>query len=381
MNIRRTRAIALKEFRHIVRDPRSLGLALALPLFMLLLFGFALTLDVDRITTVVYDQDNTPQSRQLVERFRGSRYFQILGAVDNYKTIERRIDKNQVLLAIVIPTNYSRRLLQGQEAGVQLLLDGSDSNTASIAMGYAESIVRGYALELRSEAQNFKGGAPGAANPVPAVDAGLRVWYNSALESKNFVVPGLVAVILMIIASLLSSLTIAREWEMGTMEQLLSTPLRPAEMVLGKMLAFFVVGLADMLIAVVVGVFVFRVPFRGNPLLLLFSGCIFLMGSLFWGIYVSAATRTQSMAYQLGMTTSFLPAFMLSGFIYSIQNMPWVIRAVTFVVPARYFVTILTGVFLKGIGLEILWVQVLFLMMFAALVFLLATRKLREKMA
>jgi ABC-2 type transport system permease protein len=190
-----------------------------------------------------------------------------------------------------------------------------------------------------------------------------------------------VAVILMIIASLLSSLTIAREWEMGTMEQLLSTPLRPAEMVLGKMLAFFVVGLADMLIAVVVGVFVFRVPFRGNPLLLLFSGCIFLMGSLFWGIYVSAATRTQSMAYQLGMTTSFLPAFMLSGFIYSIQNMPWVIRAVTFVVPARYFVTILTGVFLKGIGLEILWVQVLFLMMFAALVFLLATRKLREKMA
>jgi drug efflux transport system permease protein len=381
MNIRRTRAIALKEFRHIVRDPRSLGLALALPLFMLLLFGFALTLDVDRITTVVYDQDNTPQSRQLVERFRGSRYFQILGAVDNYKTIERRIDKNQALLAIVIPTNYSRRLLQGQEADVQLLLDGSDSNTASIAMGYAESIVRGYALELRSEAQNFKGGAPGSANPVPAVDAGLRVWYNSALESKNFVVPGLVAVILMIIASLLSSLTIAREWEMGTMEQLLSTPLRPAEMVLGKMLAFFVVGLADMLIAVVVGVFVFRVPFRGNPLLLLFSGCIFLMGSLFWGIYVSAATRTQSMAYQLGMTTSFLPAFMLSGFIYSIQNMPWVIRAVTFVVPARYFVTILTGVFLKGIGLEILWVQVLFLMVFAALVFLLATRKLREKMA
>lgn len=381
MNIRRTRAIALKEFRHIVRDPRSLGLALALPLFMLLLFGFALTLDVDRITTVVYDQDNTPQSRQLLERFRGSRYFQILGAVNNYKAIEKRIDKNQALLAIVIPTDYSRRLLQGQEADVQLLLDGSDSNTASIAMGYAESIVRGYALELRSEAQNFKGGVPGAAKPVPAVDAGLRVWYNSDLESKNFVVPGLVAVILMIIASLLSSLTIAREWEMGTMEQLLSTPLRPAEMVLGKMLAFFVVGLADMLIAVVVGVFVFRVPFRGNPLLLLFSGCIFLIGSLFWGIYVSAATRTQSMAYQLGMTTSFLPAFMLSGFIYSIQNMPWVIRAVTFVVPARYFVTILTGVFLKGIGLEILWVQVLFLMVFAALVFLLATRKLREKMA
>lgn len=381
MNIRRTRAIALKEFRHIVRDPRSLGLALALPLFMLLLFGFALTLDVDRITTVVYDQDNTPQSRQLIERFRGSRYFRILGSVDNYQAIERRIDKSQALLAIVIPPDYSRRLLAKIEADVQLLLDGSDSNTASIAMGYAETVVRLYALELRSGTQNVKAGSSTASRPAPVVDAGLRVWYNTDLESKNFVVPGLVAVILMIIASLLSSLTIAREWEMGTMEQLLSTPLRPAEMVMGKMLAFFGVGLVDMLIAVVVGVFVFRVPFRGNPLLLLFTGCVFLMGSLFWGIYVSAATRTQFMAYQLGMTTSFLPAFMLSGFIYSIQNMPWVIRAVTFVVPARYFVTILTGLFLKGVGLEILWMQTLFLIVFAAMVFVLATRQLKRKLA
>ncbi|PYV43471.1 MAG: hypothetical protein DMG06_10485 [Acidobacteria bacterium] len=377
MNTRRTRAVARKEFLHIVRDPRSLAMALGMPLMMLFLFGYALTLDVDRIPTVVYDSDYTPESRELIQRFQGSRYFQILGSVDQYETIERKIDRDQCLLGVVIPQDYSRKLLSGDEAEIQILLDGSDSNTASIALGYAESMLQRYGLELRAVAFNRKGGG----HLVPPIEPRLRVWYNSELKSKNYIVPGLIAVILMIIAALLTSLTIAREWEMGTMEQLLSTPLRPAEMVLGKMVAFFGVGLVDMVLAIAVGVLIFQVPLRGNPLFLFFTGCVFLFGGLCWGILISAVARSQLLAYQMGMLSSFLPAFVLSGFIYSIENMPVVIRVITHVVPARYFVTILKGVFLKGIGFEVLWAEVVFLLTFAGIVFLLATRKLKQKLA
>ncbi|MBZ5727192.1 MAG: ABC transporter permease [Acidobacteriia bacterium] len=378
MSRRRLRAIFVKELHHITRDARSLGMALAVPVMMLLLFGFALSLDVDRIPTLVYDQDHTSASRDLIRQFAASRFFDIRGYVDSYAPIERAIDRNRVLMAIVIPRDYSNNAGAGQKAPVQLLLDGSDSNTASIALGYAESVVRNYSLELRSDMQNRRGGGGATAPPV---DARLRVWYNSSLESKNYVVPGLIAVILQIIAALLTSLTIAREWEMGTMEQILSTPLRPAEMVLGKMLAYFVIGLADAAVAVLVGIFVFQVPFRGSLPFMVVSTCVFLFGALFWGIFISAAARTQIQAYQMGILSSFLPAFLLSGFVYSIETMPPVIQAITRIIPARYVVTILKGVFLKGVGFGVLWGELGFLALYAAIIFALATRKLNRKLA
>lgn len=377
MNLRRTRAMARKEFLHIVRDPRSLIMALAMPLVMLLLFGFALSLDVDRVPTIVYDMDRSPQSRELMERFAASRFFQILESEGGYASIESRINRSQCLLGVVIPQGYSGRLSGGSEAEIQLLLDGSDSNTAGIALGYAEALIQAYAFELRVQALDRKGGG----RLRPAVEPRIRVWYNGDLKSKNYIVPGLIAVIMMIIASLLTSLTIAREWEMGTMEQLLSTPLRPAEIVLGKLSAFFVVGVADMLIAIGVGVFVFDVPLRGSVTLLFFTGCVFLFGSLCWGIFLSAATRSQLQAYQLGTLTSFLPAFLLSGFIYAFESMPAVVRLLTYFVPARYFVTIVKGIFLKGIGTAMLGTELALLLGYAAIVFMLATRKLKQKIA
>jgi ABC-2 type transport system permease protein len=377
MSYRRLRAICVKELHHITRDSRSLGMALGVPVMMLLLFGYGLSLDVDHVPTMIYDQDQTAQSRALVREFEGSRFFEIRGMVSDYATIERAIDRSRVLMGVVIPRDYSQNLGAGREAQVQLLLDGSDSNTASIALGYAESLVRGYSLQLRVSASNRRGGERLEA----PVDARMRVWYNSSLESKNYVVPGLIAVILQIIAALLTSLTIAREWEMGTMEQLLSTPLRPAEVVLGKMFAYFVVGVADACVAVLVGILVFEVPFRGSILLMAFSTCIFLFGALFWGIFVSAVARTQLQAYQMGILSSFLPAFLLSGFVYSIESMPVVIRVITHVVPARYVVTILKGIFLKGVGLTVLWGELAFLALFALIVFALATRKLNQKLA
>jgi ABC-2 type transport system permease protein len=352
-------------------------IALALPAILLLLFGYALSLDVDQISTLIYDSDQTPDSRELIARFEGSRYFEVLGTTDNYLTIERSIDRGECLLAVIIPDHFSGDLLHKKPTQIQLLIDGSDSNTASIARGYAEALVAGYSASLLEEEQRQRGGAVWG----PPLEAQLRVWYNSELKSKNYIVPGLLAVILMIIAALLTSLTIAREWEMGTMEQLLSTPVRPAELVLGKMSAYFLVGAVDTLTAVLIGVTLFEVPLRGSLLFLAATCFVFLFGTLCWGILLSAISRTQLAAYQLGTVTSFLPAFLLSGFIYSIDNMPLPIQIFTHIVPARYFVHILKGIFLKGIGFEILAVEVAFLLGFAALVFFVATRKLKQKIA
>jgi len=371
---RRVWAMMRKELLHIVRDPRSLYLALAIPMLLLLLFGYALTLDVDHIPTIVDDRDQTPQSRDLVQRFRASRYFAV--SEETARALYR-MDRGEILLLVTILPGFSRDLELGREATVQLALDGSDSNTASIAIGYAEGLVAQHSWELREEFANRRG-APKLKMPV---EARLRVLYNSELKSRNYIVPGLVAVILMIISALLTSLTIAREWETGTMEQLLSTPVRPAELVLGKLGAFCVVGAVDMALSITVGLFVFHVPLHGEVWLLVLSSGIFLFGALCWGLLISAVMRNQLLAYQVGMLSSFLPAFLLSGFIYAIENMPRGVQLVTYLIPARYYITITKGVFLKGVGVEILWLELLFLLIYGAAVFALATRKLRQKIA
>jgi ABC-2 type transport system permease protein len=377
MSYRRTKAVFVKELRHIVRDKRSLGLALAMPAMMLLLYGFALSLDVDHVPVLLFDQDGTAASRSLERDFRGSRFFDVMGEVNDYRDVQRGIDSNAILMGIVIPRDFGKDLTAGRGSSVQLLVDGSDSNTASIAMGYAESVVQGYSSEVRSDIMNLRGAKP----QPPAVVAQMRVWYNSSLQSKNFVVPGLVAIILMVLTGQLTTLTIAREWEMGTMEQILSTPLRPVEMVLGKMLAYFVVGLVDAVLAFVSGVVVFGVPFRGNLLVLAVSTLIFLCGAMFWGIFISAGARTQVVAYQMGMLTTFLPGFLLSGFVFSIDTMPKWIQVISLVVPSRYFITILKSVFLKGVGLEILWPQLMYLVIFSAFVFWRSVRRMHQKVA
>jgi ABC-2 type transport system permease protein len=372
MTYRRTRAIFIKELHHITRDGRSLALALAMPVMMLLLYGYTLSLDVDHIPTLIYDEDGTAASREMMRQFQGSRFFDIRGFADSYAPIERAIDRNQILIGIVIPRGFGSDITEGRSADVQLLVDGSDSNKSSIAMGYAESVVRTYSAKIRLQSSPMMPAAP-------MVDARLRVWYNSSLQSRNFVIPGLIAVILMILSGMLTTLTIAREWEIGAMEQILSTPLRPTEMVIGKMLAYFVIGLTDSIIALVMGVTIFAVPFRGSILLLALSTFLFLCVVLFLGILISSGARTQIQAYQLGMLTTFLPGFLLSGFVFAIDTMPKILQIISLIVPARYFVTTLKSLFLKGAGLSVIGNQLLFMLIFASIVFWLSVRKLKRQ--
>ena len=376
MNARRVGAVARKEFLHVLRDFRSLMMAIAIPILMLLLFGYALTLDVDNVPLAVWDQSGTERSRELVSRFDGSRYFSLRMGVGNYGELVRAIDEGRVLVGLVIPRDFAQQIEAGRDAPVQLIVDGSDSNTATIAIGYAQVVTQIYSLDMLAEQTNRSGGR---AIQIP-LDVRPRVWFNEELESKNFIIPGLIAVIMMVISAMLTSLTIAREWERGTMEQLISTPVKGTELILGKLLPYFAVGLLDVTLAVVMGQFLFHVPLRGNVALLFGLAVIFLTGALAMGMVVSIVTKSQLLSSQIAMVATFLPAFLLSGFVFTIANMPQAIQLVTYIVPARYFVAILKGIYLKGVGLEILAGEAGLLVVYGAVMVLLAHVKFKKKL-
>ena len=383
MSWRRTWAVARKEFIQILRDKRSLGMAIAIPMLMLGIFGYALTLDVDRVPLVVWDQSCSPASREFISAFSGSRYFALRGSVNAYREIEHAINTGRALMAMVIPVDFARTVTTagavaaGCSASVQVIVDGSDANTATIAMGYASIVTLAYsqAISLR-EIQHG-----GAATAAPPLDLRPRVWFNEELESRNFIIPGLIAVIMMIIAALLTSLTVAREWERGTMEQLISTPLSGRELILGKLIPYFVIGLVDLALAVFMGEFLFGVPLRGSVALLFGMAAIFLAGSLALGLLISILTKSQLVANQLALVLTFLPAFLLSGFMFAIPNMPIPIQLFTYVIPARYFITMLKGIYLKGIGLEVLAMEAILLTIFGVVIVVLANATFKKKVA
>ena len=369
-------AVARKEFIHVIRDPRSLGMGIAIPMLLLLLFGYALTLDVDNVPLVVWDQSESPASRQLVSGFLGSRYFLLRSYVHNYPEVEQAVDSRRALMALIIPRDFSGRIESGRLAPVQIIVEGSDSNTATIAMGYADVVALAYSQGVAVNTLRRTGGRM-IQTPV---DLRPRVWFNADMESKNYIIPGLIAVIMMVIAALLTSLTVAREWESGTMEQLISTPLKGSELILGKLLPYFAIGMLDVLLAVVMGQFLFRVPLRGNVALLFAMAAIFLAGALSLGMVISIVTKSQLLASQLAMVLTFLPSFLLSGFMYAIGNMPHAIQLVTYLIPARYFVALLKGIYLKGIGLEILALEAGLLTVFGAAMVLFANLKFKKKL-
>lgn len=376
-SLNRIKAVAWKEFVQIIRDPRSLGLALVIPMFLLLIFGYGLSLDIDHVRTVVWNQDASSQlTRDFLLNFKNSKYFEIIGYTDNYRDIEHMIDSGQVLMAIVIPKDFSRYIKSGTAAPLQLIVDGSDANTATIAMGYVRTVVSNYNVQLLRNLfmqHNIK--------PPISIDARSRIWFNMALTSTWFIVPGVIAMIIMIIAALLTSICVAREWERGTMEQLISTPVKAPELIIGKFIPYFAIGFFDLTVGVVMARFLFDVPFRGSYFLLAVLSSLFLTGALSQGILISVVARTQLMASQLATLTTMIPTILLSGFIYPIFNMPKFIQVITYLIPARYYIVVLRELFLKGNGIQTLWDEALFLFLFAFLMFAFAVRRFRKKVA
>jgi ABC-2 type transport system permease protein len=372
MGLDRTRLLAMarKETRQLKRDTRSLMLAFLLPAILLVLFGYAITWDIREIPTAVIDQDRSLRSRELLDALRASGYFTLRQSLERATDITERLQGGHIQLALVIPPGFAADLDAGRSAPLQAIVDGSDANTATITLAYVQAIVQTYAARIRVNGTQLR----------PPITAHSRIWYNEDLLSRNMIVPGLVAVIMMIIAAMLTSLTIAREWERGTMEQLIATPVTRAEVVLGKMLPYVAIGMIDVLVASLLGVILFHVPFRGSPLLLAALSLCFLVGALGLGIFVSALARSQLLATQMAMVVTFLPAYLLSGFMFPIASMPLVLRVITHVVPARYFLVVTRGIFLKGVGVNVLYIQGLAMIGFALAGVTLAIRAFRKEL-
>ncbi len=351
-------AVARKETLQLRRDPRSLVLAFALPVLLLVIFGYAITFDVENVHTAVWDQDLSPASRELVAALEASGDFVVVAWLDGSRDVARVLDRGEVDLVLVVPPDFSRRLGGAGPATVQAVLDGSDANTATIVRSYLQGFVASLAFDLAPLAVDAAAGSQ-------PVTADIRVWYNEELSSTHMIVPGLVAVIMMIIAAMLTSLTLAREWERGTMEQLASTPVTRTEVVVGKLLPYLAIGVLDTVLCAVLGVVLFGVPFRGSAMLFLGLSFLFLVGALGLGMVVSASTRTQLVASQTALIATFLPAFLLSGFLYDLAVMPLPLQLVTYLVPARYFLVVTRGIFLKGVGPEVLAIQGALMIAFA----------------
>ncbi|MGE4319146.1 MAG: ABC transporter permease [Deferribacterales bacterium] len=373
---RRLKAVVIKEFIHIIRDWRSLFLAIAIPVMLILLFGYALNTDLKNIPTGVVDFSNTPQSRELVSIFDGSDYFSVKRGYTSYEQLQQDLRMKRILTGVIIKRDFADRVLKGEETSVQVLIDGSDANTGRQALNYIQALSMIYNTKLKAESVSLTGNTSGGVQAV----AVPRAWYNQGMVSTYMIVPGILAIVMAVIAAMLASVTVAREWETGTMEQLISTPVRRLELTFGKVIPLYCIGLADVIIAVGLGRLVFGVPMRGNPALLFFVATIFLTGVLFFGLVLSINLKKQVLANQIAIVTGFLPTLMLSGFVFTIANMPLPIRILTHVFPARYFVSMLKSIYLKGVGLEMIFLNFLFLLIYTALMILIANKRLKMRL-
>jgi ABC-2 type transport system permease protein len=376
MNITRLLAVARKEVIQILRDSRSLAIVVIMPVTLMLLFGYGVNLDLKGLPIYVYDQDGSQQSQDLLKHFQASEYFHVVRVVDNYPTITRALDDGHAKMGIVIPWDFSLQLSHGGPVQVQALVDATDDNTANVLIGYAQAVVQGYSSEVQLNWLRQRGQPMQPA----AVSVETRTWYNEDLESSAFIVPGVLALVMSVIGAFLTSLTIAREWERGSMEQLISTPVSAMEIMLGKLAPYFILGMFDVIVCAVIAIYWFHVPFRGSYVTLLVSSALFLVVVLSLGFFISVLAKSQFAASQIALLITFLPAFLLSGFLFSIEQMPVVLQWITRILPARYYVSVLKQIFLKGTPTALLYADLIPLAVFALLLALLATRSFHKRL-
>jgi ABC-2 type transport system permease protein len=369
-------AVAKKEIVQILRDARSLFIVVIMPVTLMLLFGYGVNLDLKKLPVYVYDCDGSQQSQDLLKRFQSSEYFHLARVVNDYPTLVRALDDGHAKMGIVIPWDFSRRLAGGSPVQVQALIDATDDNTANVLIGYSQAVVQGYSSEVQLDFLRQRGLSM---QPAP-VSVQTRTWYNENLESSAFIIPGVLALVMSVIGAFLTSLTVAREWERGTMEQLISTPVTAMEILLGKLAPYFVLGMFDVLICAVLAIFWFHVPFRGSWSTLLIASSLFLVAVLALGFFISVVAKSQFAACQVALLITFLPAFLLSGFLFPIEQMPVVLQGITRVLPARYYVTALKKIFLKGTPTAMLYAELIPLAVFAFVLSLMATRSFHKRL-
>jgi len=371
MKFRRIKAIAVKEILQIWRDPRSLMIALLLPFTQMFLFGYGVNLDLKHLPVCTFDREGSRLSQALFKHFQASQYFAIARNVKSYPELAAAIDNATCRVAIVVPPDFSERLNDTGTASVQAILDGSDDNTANIAFGYASAVVDGYSSNVQLHRLDWQGRELQQIQPMVVQS---RVWFNEDLESRNFIIPGLVAVIMALVGAQLTSLTISREWERGTMELLISTPVRPIELMFGKLTPYLVLGWLDAALCLVLAAFWFGVPFRGTLLTLFLTTTLFLAVILSLGYLLSVLIRSQVGASQIALLVTMMPTTLLSGYIFPIDQMPKIIQYVTYLMYSRYYVTIVKAIFLKGSGIPELLTPILVLIVYALAVMVLAAR-------
>ena len=366
MKFIRLKAIVRKEFYHLIRDYRSLYLAFAIPLLLIILFGYALSLDVDNVETVFVDYDRSELSRDFIRKLGASSYFHVIGLLPQTKDAIDYLDHDRVKLAIVIGPDFMKNISADRETQLQIIIDGSDPTYGNILRGYITSFTDQYNQKLLADYLNRNG----QEQIKPPMDGRVRIWFNEDLESRNFIIPGIIAVIIMIVGALLTSLIIAREYENGTMETIKSMPVRAGELLLGKAIPYFFIGLTNVLIAILLGQLLFGIVMKGNFWLMLASASLYLCVALSLGLWISNVTKSQLMANQIAILTTYLPSLLLSNFVFPVINMPKFLQMLTLVVPARYFIDILSGIYLRNLGIAYLWPSMLVLfLMFVLLTF------------
>jgi ABC-2 type transport system permease protein len=371
---RRLRFLVEKELLELRRDPRLFAIVLVAPVLQLTILGYAATTDIWNVPVVVADPERSPASRDLVARLDGSPYFSVVDVVTTVRQLDPYLETGRAWMALAIPPGYGRRVREGSGAVVQIIADGSDASSTTVALSYATTLVAAYADELAARRSVGTAGSP------PGVGAAIRVWYNPRLESRDFMIPGVLALLLLVITANLTSMAIVRERERGTYEQLSVTPLGRWELIAGKLLPFAVIGLVDVVLVVAVAVFWFDVPFRGSLALLLGMSVVYLFTTLGLGLLVSTVSQTQQQAMMTTVFFFLLPMIFLSGFVFPIENMPREIQYVTFLVPLRYYLVIVRAIFLKGVGLETLWPQALALAGWGLAILALAVARSRKRL-
>jgi ABC-2 type transport system permease protein len=374
MNLRRVKAMAKKEIIQVWRDPRSLMIVLVMPLMQMALLGYGVNLDIMHVPICVFDREGSQQSEALLKAFQASPYFAIVETERDYDGLKRAIDASRCRMAIVVPPDFSQYLSMTNSAQVQAILDATDDNTANIARGYAQAVVETFSSNVQTQRLQSLGQPP----PNPPAVAQYRVWFNEDLASRDFVIPGIVAIVLSLVGAQLTSLTISREWERGTMEVLVSTPVTRIELMAGKILPYFFIGLLDAALCLAIAVFWFQAPFRGTVLTLFVTTSLFLIVVLSVGYFISASIKSQIGASQIALLVTMLPTTLLSGFAFPIDQMPRPVQLVTYLVHSRYYMTILKAIFLKGSGLGDLIAPIAALALYAMVVGVLATRAFRK---